>query len=161
MKTTPLLSLAILLAAGLSRTMAQSTLPPNDFGNALIPDQNSDVVSEDADRHAISAEGMTIYGTRGGPFLPGDYGASTHREKTIYVHVLDWPKDKLILPAMPAKILRASMLGGGKATFTQTDQGIEIFVATAHRNDLDTVVALELDQPANTLAPLPMNEAAK
>ena len=31
--------------------------------------------------------GQSIYATRGGPFLPGAYGASTHRDKTIYVHV--------------------------------------------------------------------------
>jgi alpha-L-fucosidase len=31
----------------------------------------------------LAKNGESIYGTRGGPFLPGDYGASTHREKTI------------------------------------------------------------------------------
>ena len=67
----------------------------------------------------------------------------------------------VVLPAIPAKVLRASQLGGGKAAFTQTDQGIEISVAPAHRDDLDTVVALELDRPANTVTPLPVIEASK
>lgn len=49
MKTSSLLGLAILLATGLSRTMAQSPLPPNDFGNALIPDLLADPSIVDID----------------------------------------------------------------------------------------------------------------
>lgn len=56
----------------------------------------------------------SIYSTRGGPFLPGDYGVSTHHDKTIHVHVLKWSGDKLALPAIPATIVRASALTGGE-----------------------------------------------
>lgn len=98
--------------------------------------------------------GASIYGTRGGPFLPGNYGASTHRDKTIYVHVLKWPGDKLTLPALPAKVLRASVLAGGEASFTQTDRGIDVSVAANERNETDTVIALELDQPASAISPV-------
>jgi len=95
--------------------------------------------------------GESIYGTRGGPFLPGDYGASTHRDKTIYVHILKWPGDKLMLPAIPAKIERASALTGGETTFAQTAGGIEVSLPPAQRSDLDTVITLELDQPASAI----------
>lgn len=105
--------------------------------------------------------GASIYSTRGGPFLPGDYGASTHRDKTIYVHVLKWPEGKLLLPAIPAKIVRASVLTGGEAAFTQTEHGIEITVTLDHRRDMDTVIALELDQPANALAPVAVDAVTK
>jgi alpha-L-fucosidase len=88
--------------------------------------------------------GESIYGTRGGPFLPGDYGASTHRDKKIYVHVLNWPTGNLILPAIPAKILRASTLTGGTATFSQSDTAVEVNVPAEQRNEMDTIVVLEL-----------------
>ena len=105
--------------------------------------------------------GESIYSTRGGPFLPGDYGASTHRDKTIYVHVLKWPGDKLTLPAVAGKIVGASALTGGEAGFTQTEEGIEISVPPEHRSDTDTVIALELDQPAAAIAPVAVEAVVK
>ena len=97
--------------------------------------------------------GQSIYATRGGPFLPGEYGASTHRDKTIYVHVLKWSGDKLLLPAIPAKVVQAQTLTGGKASFIQTERGIELSVPPAGRSDMDTIIALELDSPASRIKP--------
>ncbi|KQV90227.1 hypothetical protein ASD15_23170 [Massilia sp. Root351] len=102
----------------------------------------------------LGKHGESIYETRGGPFLPAEYGASTHRGKTVYVHVLSWPKDKLALPPIPAKIVGASVLGGGKAVLTQTGRGIELSVPPAARSDIDTVIALELDSPAEAIVPV-------
>jgi alpha-L-fucosidase len=98
--------------------------------------------------------GESIYATRGGPFLPGDYGASTRRDKTIYVHVLKWPGDKLILPAIPTKIVHASVLTGGEATFAQSEKGLEFSVPSAARNDIDTIVALQLDSSTEAIQPV-------
>jgi alpha-L-fucosidase len=95
--------------------------------------------------------GESIYATRGGPFLPSDYGVSTRRDKTIYVHVLKWPEGKLLLPAIPAKIVRASLLTGGEVSLTQIDGGIELFVPLAARKEMDTIIALQLDSPVNAL----------
>jgi alpha-L-fucosidase len=99
----------------------------------------------------LGKHGDSIYDTRGGPFLPAGYGASTHRGNTVYLHVLNWPQDKLMLPAIPAKIVRATVLGGGKAGVEQTAQGIGLTVAPSARSDIDTVIALELDRPAATV----------
>jgi alpha-L-fucosidase len=102
----------------------------------------------------LTKYGESIYATRGGPFLPGDYGATTHRDKNIYVHVLKWPADKLVLPAIPAKILRALLLTGGTVTFTQTDAVIEISVPAEHRNEMDTIVVFGLDRSADEIKPV-------
>jgi alpha-L-fucosidase len=57
----------------------------------------------------LAKNGESIYATRGGPFLPGTYGVSTYRGQKIYVHVLDWKgATKLLLPAIPAKVVRTS-----------------------------------------------------
>jgi alpha-L-fucosidase len=96
--------------------------------------------------------GASIYGTRGGPFLPGDYGASTFRDKSIFLHILKWPGDKLVLPAIPAKVVRAVALTGGEAAVSQTAAGIEISVSVANRNATDTIVEIQLDQSAGTIA---------
>jgi alpha-L-fucosidase len=100
--------------------------------------------------------GESIYGTRGGPFLPGAYGVSTHHDKRIYVHVLNWTGGaKVSLPALPVKVLRASLLGGGEAGFLQSEQRVEVSVPVASQDNLDTIVVLELEQSANDLKPIP------
>jgi alpha-L-fucosidase len=98
--------------------------------------------------------GQSIYATRGGPFKPADWGASTRKDNRIYVHVLNWKGDRLKLPPIPATILSSSVLTGGTAVVKQMQQGIEIVVLREHQQDIDTIVVLELDGPADELAPV-------
>ena len=99
----------------------------------------------------LETHGEAIYATRPGPFQSGDWGCVPHRDKTVYVHVLKWPGDKLKLPALPAKVLRASVVTGGEVNVSQNENGIELTVPPANRSDLDTVIALELDRSASSL----------
>ncbi len=92
--------------------------------------------------------GQSIYATRGGPFRPGKWGASTCREKTIYVHVLSWPGEKLVLPPIGRKITGSRLLTGGQVSLRQTANGINISVPEADRQEIDTIVVLTLDGDA-------------
>jgi len=103
--------------------------------------------------------GESIYGTRGGPFLPAGYGVSTRRGNKIYVHVLRWPGNKLVLPGIPARVVQVSVLTGGKAEFVQTNQKIVISMTPGSRNDMDTIVALELGRSADGLKPVSVTTA--
>lgn len=96
----------------------------------------------------LRRNGESIYGTRGGPYLPSEYAVSTRREQVVYVHVLKWPGDKLVLPAMAAKVLRASVLGGGSVEAQQSEHALEISVPANLRQPMDTVIKLELDRAA-------------
>ncbi len=99
----------------------------------------------------LAASGESIYGTRGGPFKPGRYGASTRKGSTIFLHVFDWSGDTLRLPAIPVKVVGSRVLTGGRASVRQTESGIDISVAEKDRQPADTVVVLELDGPANRI----------
>jgi alpha-L-fucosidase len=102
----------------------------------------------------LETHGETVYGTRGGPFLPGEWGVSTHRERSVYVHVLRWPQaGPLVLPALERGIVAASVVGGGAAEARPVASGTEIHVAPGQRRPTDTVVRLELDGTADTLRP--------
>ena len=73
--------------------------------------------------HAIGAwlkvNGESIYGTRGGPWLPGQYGVSTHRETTVYLHVLKAPENgKLELPNLPAQVVKMTDMNGIPVPYT-------------------------------------------
>jgi alpha-L-fucosidase len=131
-------------------------------GNLLLnvgPMPTGEIEKRQADRLRevggwLRTHGEAVYGTRGGPFLPGSWGVSTHRERNVYVHVLRWPTDgALVLPALERRIVGASVVGGGVAEAMQSAAGTTIRVAAAHRQPIDTVVRLELDGPAGTLAP--------
>jgi alpha-L-fucosidase len=137
-------------------------------GNMLLnigPTPNGQIAPEQAGRLKeigawLSQYGESIYGTRGGPFKPGSYGASTRKSKTIFLHFLDWPEDSLQLPPIPARVLRGRVLSGGKAQVHQSDAGVEITLPKGARQPLDTVVALELDRPALDLAAVDVPAAA-
>jgi alpha-L-fucosidase len=101
----------------------------------------------------LKEHGQSIYSTRGGPFKPGNWGASTYKGNTIYIHVLNWPEDTLTLPPIPKKIVASSVMTGGAVTVRQTKQAIEISVPKAYRRELDTIIVLELDGPANKISP--------
>jgi alpha-L-fucosidase len=97
--------------------------------------------------------GQSIYATRGGPFKPGGWGASTFKGNTIYVHVLNWQEDTLTLPPIPNKIIASSVMTGGTVTVKQTKEAIEISVPNSYQRELDTIIVLELNGPASTISP--------
>ena len=92
--------------------------------------------------------GESIYGTRGGPFARGGWGAATCKGNTVYLHILDPKMDTVKLPPIKRKIVSNSVLTGGSATVHQTDAGVEVSVPKADRQEIDTIVVLHLDGPA-------------
>jgi alpha-L-fucosidase len=102
--------------------------------------------------------GPSIYGTRGGPFKPGPWGASTYRDKSIYVHVFRWPAEGLLLPAIGPKVVSAVVLTGGRAEALQDAAGIRLRVPAEFQKSMDTVIELRLDGPAAAIAPVSVEE---
>jgi alpha-L-fucosidase len=97
----------------------------------------------------LAKYGETIYGSRGGPFRPTKTISCTCNGNTAYVHVLAWHGDTVVLPAIrDRKIVSSPILTGGEAEVKMTDDGIAITVPKEARQELDTIVALELDGPA-------------
>jgi len=96
----------------------------------------------------LAEYGESIYDTRGGPFRRGPWGTATHKENTVYLHILDPSLDTIELPPIAMKVLSSRVLTGGSATVHQTDESIEIEVPEADRREIDTIVVLQLDGPA-------------
>lgn len=109
----------------------------------------------------LAAYGQTIYGTRGGPWKPNAVVASTRRGNTIYVHILKWNGETVTLPNIPAKIVGASLLTGGKVEMQRTDEGIVLSVPASDRQPIDTLVKLELDGSAMDIAPVSLSSGIK
>lgn len=131
-------------------------------GNMLLnvgPQPDGQIAPEQVQRlkevgNWLHEYGESIYGTRGGPFLPGAYGVSTYHDKTIYLHILDRTQKQLSLPPLPAKLLSCKVLTGGQAQCTQTVAGIDVTLdqGEAQKAPVDTIVALSIASPAGDLS---------
>ena len=93
----------------------------------------------------LSKYGEAIYGTRGGPLTPRPWGVTTQKGNKIYLHILDWPDDSLILPTIPNRIVSArSMKDGSRVRFSQDQYGFVFSIPKTARDDYDTIVELTI-----------------
>ena len=147
--------------------LASSILPDGSFDKRLI--KEFDILGKWLDKY-----GESIYETRGGPYMPSVYYASTCRDNTVYLHIFRMNDGRVVLPALGKKILGIERLGGGKVEFEQTAQNVTIKIApkefrsinvdtaTGYGNlpvanqvmSLDTIVKLKLDGNALGIAPI-------
>lgn len=99
--------------------------------------------------------GDGVYATRGGPFRPGKWGASTCKDDRIYLYVMNWPEEgPLLLPAVGATLRDAKALSGGQATMKRTDAGISIDVPAADRDPIATVIEVTVEGRAFDIPPV-------
>ncbi|MBW6531348.1 alpha-L-fucosidase [Sphingomonas sp. RRHST34] len=92
----------------------------------------------------MKRHGESIYGTRGGPVAPGDYGVTTQRGDTVYVHLLRAHDGRVRLP-LTAKVRSARLLDGGAAvTVTARNGAVELAGLPPLGAAWDQVVALQI-----------------
>lgn len=112
------------------------------------PMPNGEIQEEFKERlHAVgewlSRYGDSIYGTRGGPIAPADWGVTTQRDDKVYVHVLNWKGRLLALPAMQKTISSARLFPeGSSVVFSQSSDGVVLTLPEARKGGVDRVVAL-------------------
>jgi alpha-L-fucosidase len=101
----------------------------------------------------LAWNGESVYGTRGGPYLPTAWAVSTRKGRTIYLHILDWPcgQGGIRIPTPGARISSATLLTGGALRLHRTDRAIEIDIPARFRQDIDTIVALQVEGPVADL----------
>ena len=99
--------------------------------------------------------GDGVYATRGGPFKPGKWGASTCKDSKIYLYVMNWIADnKLLLPGIGQKITSYRSLSGGKVSMKQSQDNIEIYLPLADQDEIATVIELTVDGKAFDIEPV-------
>ena len=92
----------------------------------------------------LKQNGTTIYNTRGGIVGPHDWGVTTQRGNTLYVHILNGKDRGLFLPITTKRVVKARMFDGGKpVTVTKTTGGVTIVLPTVPTG-VDTIVELTL-----------------
>jgi alpha-L-fucosidase len=100
--------------------------------------------------------GYTIYGTRGGPYKPTDWGVSTRKENRIFLHILHWDSNevKIALPDLGLKIISCRLVDGGEVKLTRSKINYIIEFPAKEPNPIDTVIELEIDGDVMETAPV-------
>jgi alpha-L-fucosidase len=100
--------------------------------------------------------GYTIYGTRGGPFKPTDWGVSTRKGNKIYLHILKWNGEspKIVLPDLGMEIIKCDLSGGGIVEFTKLDGGNIIEFDENLIQPINTIVEIEVSGDAMDIIPI-------
>jgi alpha-L-fucosidase len=83
----------------------------------------------------LETNGEAIYGTRYGPLQMTELAQSTARDGTLYLHVMDWPRQgKIRLTWFPGQwfegpVAAVRLLADGRElAFSQSDSGLTIEV---------------------------------
>jgi alpha-L-fucosidase len=93
----------------------------------------------------LQTNGETIYGTRGGPLTPRTWGVCTQNGNKIYLHILNWEDESLTVPKLGKKVVSAKMFSDRSVVrFTENEMGLTIRVPKDKRQDIDTIVELEV-----------------
>ncbi len=93
----------------------------------------------------LKVNGDSIYGTTYGPLQSLAFGRSTRKDKTVYLHVFDWPTDgKLQVDGLTAHVSSIHLLAGGQhLAFHQKYDELEIAVPQQAPDANDSVLALD------------------
>ncbi|MBJ6361150.1 alpha-L-fucosidase [Paenibacillus sp. GCM10012307] len=96
----------------------------------------------------LARYGESVYGTRGGPFLPAAWGGSVYRDSTVYLHITEWVDDTIVLRDAPPNLLTSSSLTSEGVTVSRTDDNkLLITVPEGERHPLDTIIVLQFKDP--------------
>jgi alpha-L-fucosidase len=100
--------------------------------------------------------GYSIYETRGGPFKPADWGVSTHKGNTVYLHILKWigSTPKIAIPDLGMEIKSCRLAHGGKVKLTKLDKGYSLELSREELQSVNTIVELEYSGNVMNIKPL-------
>ena len=105
----------------------------------------------------MRANGESIYGTMGSPY-PYDHswGVITTKPNRLYLHVFNWPQDKLVLYGLKNKVGKAYLLADKNTPLVVKQKSdpsfdhdeLEIALPSVAPDKHDSVIALEIDGDA-------------
>lgn len=87
--------------------------------------------------------GESIYGTRSGPIPPQTWGVSTQKDDKVYIHVLNWSGEYLLLPDWGQKLVRIQSFDSKEELESQkTKFGTLVKLPEAREGKADLVVEI-------------------
>lgn len=92
--------------------------------------------------------GPTIYGTRAGILPPQEWGVTTQKNGTQYLHILDAKEDTLFIRDFPGQLESAKLYKNGRQIkFKQIPEGVFLYLDDIDLSAVDTVVEMQVSRP--------------
>ena len=91
--------------------------------------------------------GQTIYGTRGGPMAPKEWGVTTQKDdgKTVYLHFFDYSGEAVLVDGIKEKPTSVTLLKNGQTLSHQhTKHGVLIHIPYKLRDEIDTIIEIKV-----------------
>ncbi len=93
----------------------------------------------------MEENGETIYGTRGGPVPPKAWAVTTYKGNKVFVHILNFENNNLLLPDFGNKVKGITLFNTDKKLkYKQDDFGIAISVPQEVVDETDTILVIEI-----------------
>lgn len=90
----------------------------------------------------LRINGEAIYGTRGGPVPPQEWGVSTQKNGITYIHVLDISDNVIAIPDIK-RVNEMTLLDGTRVEYEKTKSGITITLPEKGRDPYDTIIVVK------------------
>ena len=136
----------------LTQTMVRSAGYGANFLLNTGPMLNGEIQPENVDTlmaigQWLEVNGESIYGTRQGPVKPQEWGATTQKGSTVYVHVLDHEGGTLEIEGYTPKLKSASFFDdGSEVKVKKSKKGITLTIPEEKLQDVDTIIVLTLKE---------------
>jgi alpha-L-fucosidase len=95
----------------------------------------------------LKKNGETIYGTRGGPLKPYEWGVTTQKGNKVYVHILNWSDQEFFLPKLGKKIAAIKLYSTKeKIDFIESKYGTVLKLPKQRQDQIDLILEVELSK---------------
>jgi hypothetical protein len=125
------------------RTLVEVALSDHNYLFGLPPMLDAQPIAGKATASWISKYGQTIEG-----FKAGIWPNALFKDKVVFVHVLDWPKEGLRLPAIQRKLISSKSVTGN----IQVKQDEKGYLLTGTPDPLNTIIRLEFEASVEPIA---------
>jgi len=100
--------------------------------------------------------GYAIYGTRGGPFKPTDWGVSTRKGNKVYLHILRWAggNSEITIPDIGIPIKNVVFAGGKVAGSKKAENNYLIAIDEASVQPINTILEIEYEGDVMNVDPV-------
>jgi alpha-L-fucosidase len=100
--------------------------------------------------------GYAIYGTRGGPFKPADWGVSTRKGSKVYLHVLRWAGGTKVitLPDINIPIEKVITNGNVKTEYVKSDNEYRILLEEKLLQPINTIIEIQYEDDIMNVVPV-------
>jgi alpha-L-fucosidase len=94
----------------------------------------------------LKVNSESIYATQAGPFAYVPWGKATRKASALYLHVFEWPKDRILRVPITNDVTKAILLSAPENALTtrSRDGKVLISLPAAAPDPIDTVVKLEI-----------------